>query len=624
MDYLVLGPLAVQGHQGVDLTPTPPKVREVLALLLLRNQTLVLTSELIDELWPDNPPVSALSTLQTYIYKLRNLLSSGNDERSAILRTRPHGYMLAVPPEHIDSHHFERLMGEGQAALAADDPGTAADRLAQALSLWRGPALADVTAGSLLSAYATALEESRLRALELRVDVDLRLGRHRKAISELKTLVGDYPLHEEFHVQLMLALQRSGRRPEALDVYQRLRGLLVEELGVEPSSKAQATHQALLSSEDTLEVPIPAITVTTASRGDRTPDEWRPVAPAQLPPDMVGFTSRSDALDKLLGALVEPRADSTPVVAVGGMPGVGKTVLAVHAAHTLRQSYPDGQLFAQLGGSTSKPADPADILGDFLTAAGVPEDRIPVSLDGRIGAFRTWTAKRQVLVVLDDAASAAQVQPLLPGCPPSAAIVTGRAGLGGLASAVHLQLDLPSTADGVELLQSMIGRTLTGGETRAAELIVQLCGNLPLAIRAVGGRLSATSWPLKKLAERLIGATRRLDEVIFADMDVRDRLLASYRRLSEEERHLLRLLSLLPSPVFTSHGVAKLLQSDSEMVDGLLLHLVENHFVRVLAQNADEIVYTFHELVRFFAQEQVERELSYPEDSEEEETMELL
>ncbi|MEU6711960.1 BTAD domain-containing putative transcriptional regulator [Nonomuraea sp. NPDC046802] len=609
MDFLVLGPLAVHDRQGAELTPTPPKVREVLALLLLRNRTLVLTSELIDELWPDSPPVSALSTLQTYIYKLRNILSDGYGERSTVLRTRPHGYMLAVPPESIDSYHFDRLTTAGNAALADGDPGTAADLLTQALSLWRGPALADVTGGSLLSAYGTALEESRLRALELRIDVDLRLGRHRRAVSELKTLVNDHPLHEVFHIQLMLSLHRSGRRPEALDVYQRLRTLLVDELGVEPSSRAQSMHQAVLSSASSLEVRAPE-GVITINPPERFEEEPAP-PPAQLPPDVLDFTTRADSLEAVLNGVVTPRNETAPVVSISGMTGVGKTVLAVHAAHLLRPAFPDGQLYANLRGSTLDPADPADILADFLNATGLTDDRIPASLEGRVAAFRTWVATRKVLIVLDDAATAAQIQPLLPGCPPSGTIITGRPGLNGLVGAVHLRLDLPTAADCVDLLQNIIGRTLADGERQAAEVIAQLCGRLPLAIRAVGARLSATGWPLKKLAERLISASRRLDELTFADLDVRDRLQESYQRLGEEERRFLRLLSLLPGPVFTANGVAKLLESDSDSVDKLLLQLVENHFLRVLMQNADEIVYTLHELVRFFAYEQVEQELGY-------------
>ncbi|MEO3805910.1 BTAD domain-containing putative transcriptional regulator [Nonomuraea sp. B1E8] len=517
--------------------------------------------------------------------------------------------MLAVPPESVDSYHFDRLTAEGHAALADGDPGRAADLLSQALALWRGPALADVTGGSLLSAYGTALEEGRLRALELRIDVDLRLGRHRKAVSELKTLVNDHPLQEVFHIQLMLALHRSGRRPEALDVYQRLRTLLVEELGVEPSSRAQAMHQAVLSSASSLEVPASEEPVTISSP-DRAEEEPAP-PPAQLPPDVLDFTTRVDSLQAILDGLASPRNELAPVVSLSGMTGVGKTVLAVHAAHLLRQTFPDGQLFARLRGSTGDPADPADVLAGFLSAAGMTDDRIPAGLEERVAAFRTWVAPRKVLIVLDDAATAAQIQPLLPGCPPSGTIITGRAGLNGLVGAVHVRLDLLTAADCVELLQNIIGRTLADGERQAAEVIAQLCGRLPLAIRAAGARLSSTGWPLKKLAERLIGAGRLLDELAFADLNVRDRLLESYRQLGEEERRFLRLLSLLPGPVFTANGVAKLLEWDSDTVDKLLLQLVENHFLRVLMHNADDIVYTLHELVRFFAYEQIEQELGH-------------
>jgi DNA-binding SARP family transcriptional activator len=246
MDFLVLGPFEIIASSE-NIVPTAPKPRQVIALLTLRRNSVVRASELIDELWEDNPPVSAMTTLQTYIYKLRKTFQKcGAGE---ILQTRPAGYMLTTPDENVDLYWFERAMKEGQTTLDRGDPLRAAEILADALAMWRGPALVDVITGNLLSAYATQLEEVRFRTLELRIETDLRLGRHLELTSELKSLVVRYPLHEGFHTSLMTALYHSGRRYEALDVYRTLRYNLLEELGLEPGRQVQQLHQALLSSD---------------------------------------------------------------------------------------------------------------------------------------------------------------------------------------------------------------------------------------------------------------------------------------------------------------------------------------------------------------------------------------
>src|SRR5829696_914819 len=229
VQFSVLGSLQVLSR-GVDLAPSAPKLREVLALLVLRNNHVVQTSELIDELWGERPPMSALSTLQTYVYKLRRLLAAERAPGEEMLTTRPSGYRLDADPDDLDFHRFERLIDAGRNALEAGRSELASSALGQALTLWRGPALFDVETGSLLSAQAIRLEERRLHALELRLDADLALGRHQDLVGELKALASSHPLQEGFHAKLMLVLHRSGRRHDALDVYRRLRAVLADEL----------------------------------------------------------------------------------------------------------------------------------------------------------------------------------------------------------------------------------------------------------------------------------------------------------------------------------------------------------------------------------------------------------
>ncbi|MBA9005542.1 AfsR/SARP family transcriptional regulator [Thermomonospora cellulosilytica] len=640
MRFRVLGPLEVIGPEG-DRTPSAPKVREVLALLLLHQGHIVRSRTLIDELWGENPPPSALATLQTYIYKLRKVLAA--DPSNETLRTKAYGYVMTVSPEDLDHCRFERLLEEGQAAFDGGEPERASRILGQALALWRGPALADVDTGPILSAEVTRLEERRLRALEVRIDADLQLGRHQELISELKTLTTAHPLHEVFHAKLMLALQGAGRRYEALDVYRRLRDTLVENLGLEPSASLVKLHQSLLSSDWTPEPPMRRTAVMTAPRehqpaepdaaarslppGERRPrEESRPepqaphaggvssltrVPPAQLPPDIEDFTGREDILDRLSRHLLaEDDRDSVRVASIVGMAGVGKTALAVRLAHRISRHFPDGQLYADLGGMTDRPASPADVLQQFLRAAGFPAEEIPASVDERAKQFRTWAAGRRLLVVLDDAVSSAEVTRLLPGSPGCAVIVTGRGH--GLPSSCTVALDVLSFEQAMELLGRIVGQWRVQMERATAARIVTMCGMLPLALRVAGMRLAARpSWPLEKFAEELADPTTRLNALRIGDLDLRAAYDATYRRIGDREKSIFQLLALLPTGAFSADQAATLLGCDRAAAEAVLGRLVESHLLRVVRQTPDgPLYYEFPELSRIYARERLEQLIS--------------
>lgn len=251
MKFTILGMFEVVEGSRI-YTPTAPKLRKVLALLLLRANQVVTTQSFIEELWGYEPPRSALTTVQTYIYQLRKMLDG---HKAEIIITKPLGYVLRVQPGELDLHRFEQLVKDGQEALSRGDVEYASSALRKALALWRRPALADVSTGPLLEAHVAALGERRMSALEQRIEADLQLGRHRELIGELKSLIIAHQLHEWFHAALMLALCRSGRRAEALDVYQRLRRFLSEELGLEPSSDLQHLQRAVLTADPSLELP---------------------------------------------------------------------------------------------------------------------------------------------------------------------------------------------------------------------------------------------------------------------------------------------------------------------------------------------------------------------------------
>ncbi len=607
MEFLVLGPLAIVDGAR-QFTPSAPKVREVLSLLLLRHNQLIPTQDFIDELWGHNPPVSAHSTLQTYIYKLRKLLAeNSNTDSGRMLITRQYGYEIAIPPELLDLCQFEQLMDNGISLLRRNDLEGGAEALSEALSRWRGSALADVKAGDRLSAYVTALEEKRLRALGLRLDADLQLGRHREVIGELRKLIWAHPLHEGFHTKLMVALHRCDRRSEALQAYQHMREVLVEELGVDPSSTSRQLHQALLSSDSSLDI-APSHAPISVGRGTVAP-------PAHLPPAIADFTGRAAELEQAVEWLVRPASGpgALGVVSITGMPGVGKTAFAVHAAHQIRKHFPDGQFFVDLKGSKGEPARPSTILHRMLRAVGIPDGHIPRTLVERNNLFRTWSADRRVLVVLDDAASTDQVQPLLPSSPRSAVLVCRRTGLLGLPGAHVLGLDVLPVADGVQLLAKIVGPGRVAKDSHGAETIVRQCGCLPLAIRAAAARLvAARGWTLDALAARLACWRTRLDELCSAGFDLRGAFDSSYDLLDDESSDALRKLSLFGTKKFTIGCAARLLNWDVDTVDTVLARLAEHHFLQVREDgNARGLSFAFHELTRIHARSYLHTELGH-------------
>jgi DNA-binding SARP family transcriptional activator len=617
MGFHILGPLAVIS-EGRDITPTAPKVRQVLAFLLMRRNQIVQVSELVDELWGSHPPDSAMTTLQTYIYKLRKDVLA--PYALARLHTKPYGYMLDVADENIDVCGFEELATQGRLALEGGDPLRATELLAKALSVWHGQALVGVTAGEILSAHVTRLEENRLRTLEMRIEADIQLGRYQELISELKVLVYTYPLHERFHADLMTALNRSGRRYEALEAYRRLRSVLIEELGLEPSAPLQRLHQSLLTADslgpaEEMLVQAPGAVELAAPRGAALVGVL--TIPAQLPPDIPDFTGRAVPLSLVRRGLEARDGGGTTAstVSVCGMPGVGKTTLALHAAHMEWAQFPDGQLFADLRGVSGSPASPAEVLGGFLRAVGVPEHQIPATTDERSKLFRTWSHDRRVLFVLDDACSAAQVAPLLPATPDCAVIITSRWGLHALPGVPAVKLGVMDIAEGVELISRIVGADRVAVAREQVESIVDLCGYLPLALRIVGARLAATpTWSPNKMAAAIESATTRLDQLRFAELDVRAGYHCSYLKLDPPDRSAFRLLGLLPAQNFSVATAAGLLGGHVEAVEAQLTRLVGSNLLEVEADDGPEGArYCLHKLIRLYARERLNREFLQPE-----------
>ncbi|MBX6387329.1 MAG: AfsR family transcriptional regulator, partial [Microbispora sp.] len=511
------------------------------------------------------------------------------------------GYVLTVHPGELDADRFETLAEQGRAALAAGDHERASALLGQALELWRGPAYAGLDLTDGLSDHARRLEEGRLTALENRIEADLARGMHAALIPELGALVAEHPLRERPRTQLMLALARSGRQAEALAVYQDARRVFAAELGLDPGEELRHLHQAILTGT------LPADSPAAPSRDSR---------PAQLPADISDFTGREEELARLTDLLGgEPSGPGyVRVCVIAGMGGVGKTTLAVHAAHRVARHYPDGQLHVNLHGVEASPADPGQVLASFLTALGVPRSTLPETTEERAAFFRSRLAERRVLIVLDNAASEQQVRPLLPGTSGCAVIITSRTRLTGLSGATLIELSVLQPGQAVQLLSRIAGAGRVAAEPEAAAEIARLSDRIPLAVRVAGARLAARPhWPLARLVGQLTDERRRLDQFSTGDLAVRASLALSYVGLDHLTRRAFRLLGALNVPDFAGWVAAALLDLPVAAGEELVEALVDRQLLLISGVDAArQPRYRFHDLVRLYA-----RELSALEDEPE-------
>ena len=554
MQVRLLGPVDVT--TGDVARPLPGVRRKsVLAALALHAGDVVSTDRLLDIVW-EGGAGGTLNTLQRHISYLRDALG----DRSSILSSPP-GYRLNLGADPTDVVVAERLIEQGR--RQGDSARSAADYRA-ALRLWRGPSLVDVAGLDWFGQHADRLERLRLVAVEGLFDARLALGESAGLVPELETLARQLPFQESVHRQLMLALYRSGRQQEALAAFQRLRALLDEELGISPSAPLRSLQAAILHQDPDLDLPPPPVAVPA-------PPPATPL-PAQLPLAVPGFAGRAAELallDAVLTAQRDPASPSSSAVviaAVSGMPGVGKTTLAVHWAHQAAARFPDGQLYVNLRGfdPSAAPLDPNVALADFLGAFGVSSARIPADLDARAALYRSVLAPRRVLVVLDNARDAEQVRPLLPGSAGCLAIVTSRNRLTTLVvaqGAQPLNLEPLTEEESRDLFATRIGADRVAGEPEATRAILDRCARLPLAIAvAAAGAASVPGLPLALLAARLRDAGDSLDTLSGGDpaTDLRDVFTWSYRMLSPEAARLLRVLGLHPGPDLATAAAASL------------------------------------------------------------------
>lgn len=597
----LLGPLVLM-RAGTLITPSAPKLRTVLSLLAVQANSLTRVDQIVEEVWGETPPPSSLTTVQTYIYQLRKLLklddqpNTPHPEDASVrpkLLSHPGGYVLRLPDlTDVDANLFEQLTRRGRAELLAANAESAAQTFRDALALWRGNMLEDVPSGPVLYAHATRLEELRRNVTTLRIEADLQLGRHHEIVGELNGMVAAEPTREDICAKLMIALYRSGRRAEALGVYQRIRTTLVDELGLDPASDLQRLHQLMLEANSELDLPgMPAIAHT--QMGPARP------APAQLPADIPDFVGRESQLAELTGLLSGADVTGVRVVNVVGRPGTGKSALVVRAARMMRENFPDGQLYVGLTGEDWRPLSTLSLVTGMLRALGADDAAIPAHLGEATLAFRSWTADRRLLVVLDHATDDTVPPHLLPTGAGCAAVVVSRAPIGALSGAVRLRLPVLSTVEGVELLTSMIGRQRVEQERAAAVELVALADHLPLALRAIGARLAARpGWHLARMAERMIDDRTRLAELSYGGFDVLDRLTAMFQTLTAQQRWVLRRMAAAEGEALTAEDVAERVGISPSVVQRSLDELVDADLVEELARDGEEPLLEVPTLVR--------------------------
>ena len=592
LEFRLLGPVEVwRGPERLVISSRHQ--RSVLAALALRPGRAVSVSALVDAVWEEESPPSARRQVIKLVSRLRGRLGDA-------ITTRSSDYLLNAEPDQVDVGVFDSSVA-GARRLSVSDPAGAAGAVREALRLWRGPALSGVTPG--LLAQATRLEEDRLTALEDGVDWELATGGHAALVAELTTLVTEHPLRERLVGQLMLALHRSGRTAEALEVYRRTHERLAEDLALAPGAELKQLHLAILRNDSVPTTP-PVSPASLSARGSSI------AIPRQLPGALPGFAGRAAQLKELTGLL--DRCDTVVISAISGTAGVGKTALAVHFAHQVADRFPDGQLYVNLQGfdPSGQPVQPADAIRGFLDALGVPAQRIPEGLAEQAALYRSQLADRRMLVVLDNARDTGQVRPLLPGSAQCLTIITSRDQLGGLIvseGARAVPLDLMTTAEAYDLLANRLGPERLAAEPQAVSDLIELCVHLPLALSIVAARATlAPALSLTELARKLRDVRDRLHALDIGDSsaDLNAVFSWSYRTLSAAAARMFRLLALHPGPDISVAAAASLTGTGRDQALAVLSELTRAQLLTEPSSGR----FTYHDLLRAYSASKARQE----------------
>ncbi len=548
--FSVLGSIRVV-RAGSELQLGARQQRMVLALLLARAGSPVSLNELVDLLWDEQAPASSANVVHRHVGELRRLLEPGLPTRSGgrhIVRELS-SYRLRADEQSLDLLKFRSLSQLAGRSLQDGDPESALRHLLDGLRLWRGRCAAGLEPASRRHSAFLAVEAERAQAVREAADAAERCGRLSTVLAPLRQAAEQHPLDESLQSRLLLTLAADGRQAEAVEMYREVRRRLADELGVDPGEELREAYDRLLHQR------TPPAHAESPSLLPR---------PAQLPPDLPSFSGRDDLIAEARAAVA--RSDGPSVLAIDGMPGTGKTALAVRLAHEFAAGYPDGQLYVDLRGYDGRePAmSPAEALRGFLGSLGVPQHGVPAELHAQAGMYRSRLAGRRVLVVLDNCRDAEQVRHLLPGSPGCLVIVTSRSRLSTLlttAGAHPLPVGLPSVGEARAVLPAMLGAGRVAADPAAVDAVVAGCGRLPLALAVVAARaVSLPRTPLAQIAAELARTQGSLDG--FDGDDPQTGLRAvfswSYRILSAPAARLFRLLPIHPGPDISVAGAAAL------------------------------------------------------------------
>ena len=589
--FALLGPLQVTDGSGTAWPVPAAKQRIVLAALLLSAGSVVSAASLADALWETSEPPNAEAAVRNYLMRLRRVLGPAGER---IIR-RPGGWMVELHrPGELDLAEVECLEGDARAAAAAGDWPRASSLLVTALAMWRGEPLADVPSAVLARRELGRLGELRLQLTEARVDADLCVGRDRELVAPLQQLTAEHPLREHLRAQLMLACYRSGQQAAALAAYREARQILAGELGVEPGPELRQIHQQILTaSPDLMTGPAARVAPRQA------------VVPRQVPQPTGHFTGRAAELRELSQVAGQARADGTAAISVIlGMPGIGKTALAVQWAHQESALFPDGQLFVNLRGyGPAGQAGPAQAIPAFLEALGTAPNQIPVAAEAQIGLYRSLLAGKRVLVVADNASDADQVRPLLPGSPGSMVIVTSRNKLTSLVAvegARPVPLDILDERQAACLLAARLGASRAAAEPAAVTAITSTCAGLPLALVIAAARaMTQAGIPLAQLASELADSRGRLSALDGGDATASIGAVFSwsYSRLCEPHARMFRLMGLHPGPDISVPAAASLADTHIGDARTALSNLVAAGLMTECAPGR----FAFHDLLRTYA-----------------------
>ncbi|MFR9777216.1 BTAD domain-containing putative transcriptional regulator [Micromonospora sp. MS34] len=547
--FSVLGSVRVV-RAGAELHLGARQQRLVLALLLARAGSPVSLAELVDLLWDGEAPASAANVVHRHVGVLRRLLEPGLPTRSAgrhLLRELS-GYRLRADEESLDLLKFRSLSRLAGRSLQDGDPESALRHYLDGLRLWRGRCAAGLEPASRQHPAFLAVEAERVQAVRDAADAAERCGRLSAVLAPLRQAAEQHPLDESLQSRLLLALAADGRQAEAVETYRVVRRRLADDLGIDPSEELREAYDRLLHQR------------TQPARTEPSPLP----RPAQLPPDLPFFSGRDDLIAEARAAVARPGGPT--VLAIDGMPGIGKTSLAVHLAHEFAAGYPDGQLYVDLRGYDGRePAmSPAEALRGFLGSLGVPQEGIPAELHALAGMYRSSLAGRRVLIVLDNCRDAEQIRHLLPSSPDCLVIVTSRSRLSTLlttAGAHPLPVGLPSLDEARATLLRPLGASHVAADPAAIDAIIASCGRLPLAMAVVAARAaSQPRTPPAQIAAELAQAPGSLDGFDGDDPQTGLRAIFSwsYQALSAPAARLFRLLPIHPGPDISVAGAAGL------------------------------------------------------------------